>query len=414
MTQQDTITIVGAGIVGICCALSLQKRGFQVQLIDPNEPGQETSFGNAGIISPWSCVPQSLPGVWKNVPGWLLDADGPLSVRPAFWPRMAPWGLRFIAQSSEKTVREISDAMEILCGPSIELYRQHLAGTGHEDLVADSYYIHAFRNAEHANLEGLGYQIRIQKGADLQVIGGAEIRALEPALSKEFQAAVLIKGQARARSPGRIGAVLAARAEAQGARIVRGAVQALSKTDSQEWTLQTSAGELASTRVVIAAGVWSAELLGPLGLKFPVVAERGYHVSFPDPGVELRNSVMDVDKKVVASSMIGGLRLAGISEFGHLDAPPDPRKEDLLLRQAQSILPDLKLERSTFWMGRRSSFPDSLPVIGEIAGSPGLFCAFGHSHYGLMMAPKTGEILADLVSRKKTNLDLKRLSPSRF
>lgn len=414
MTRQETITIVGAGIVGICCALSLQKRGHQVQLIDPNEPGQGTSFGNAGIISPWSCVPQSMPGVWRNVPGWLLDAEGPLSVRPAFWPKMAPWGLRFISQSTEKKVREISDAMEILCGPSIKLYRQHLSGTGHEDLVTDSYYIHAFRNAEQANLEGLGYQIRTQKGADLQVIGGEEIRALEPAISKEFQAAVLIKGQARARSPGRIGAVLAECAKAQGAQIIRGEVQALAKSDSQTWTLQTSAGELTSARVVMAAGVWSAKLLAPLGFSCPVVSERGYHVSFPDPGVELRNSVMDVDKKVVASSMIDGLRLAGISEFGHPDAPPDPRKEDLLLRQAQAILPGLKMEGSTFWMGRRSSLPDSLPVIGEIDGSPGLFCAFGHSHYGLMMAPKTGEILADFVSEKKTNLDLKRLSPSRF
>lgn len=207
--MDSRVTIIGAGIVGICCALSLQERGIPVRLIDRGKPGQATSFGNAGIISPWSIVPQSLPGIWKRIPAMIMRSDGPLSVRSSFWPKMIPWGLRFLANSDEAVMRETSDAMQLLCAPSIELYRKHLAGTGHEGLILDSYYVHAFRKADKPTLKSIDYKIRIEKGADLELIGADELARLEPALSPDFKAAVLIKGQARATSPGKIGDVLA-------------------------------------------------------------------------------------------------------------------------------------------------------------------------------------------------------------
>ena len=84
------VLVVGAGIVGICCALSLLEKGKRVRLVDKGEPGQGASYGNAGVISPWSCVPQSMPGLWKRVPGWLLDPEGPVSIRPGYLPRVLP------------------------------------------------------------------------------------------------------------------------------------------------------------------------------------------------------------------------------------------------------------------------------------------------------------------------------------
>ncbi len=182
----EHVTIIGTGIVGLCCALSLQERGVAVRFIDRGEPGQETSFGNAGVVSPWSFVPRSMPGIWKKLPAMLLDPNSALSVRFSFWPKMILWGLRFLGYSSEKSVRNISDAMELLCRPSIELYRKHLEGTGHENLIAYSYYVHAFRRAEQASLNGLDYLIRREKGGQLERIGSDELLRLEPALSPEF------------------------------------------------------------------------------------------------------------------------------------------------------------------------------------------------------------------------------------
>lgn len=412
MTEQ--VTIIGAGIVGICCALSLQERGIPVRLVDRGEPGQETSFGNAGVVSPWSIIPQAVPGIWKKLPQMLLDPKSALSVRPSFWPKMIPWGMRFLGKSSENSVREVSDAMEILCRPSIDLYRRHLHGTDHEDLITDSYYIHAFRNPDEANLDGLGYLIRREKGGDLERVDGAELRRLEPALSEDFTAAIVIKGQARVTSPGRLGAVLANKARAQGAEFLRSEVTKLTRLEDASWQLATFQDLLHARKVVLAAGVWSADLLRPLGLPVPLVAERGYHVEFPNPSAVLNNSIMDVDAKVVASSMQGGLRVAGTAEFGSVDAPADPRKKLILTDQAKSLVPDLNTGEAQFWMGRRPSFPDSLPAIGPLNGKEGLYAAFGHSHYGLMMAPKTGELVADLLSDRSPNINLDPFSLARF
>jgi len=411
--MEEQVTIIGAGIVGICTALSLRERGFAVRLIDRASPGQETSYGNAGVISPWSIIPQAMPGIWRTLPGLLRDKESPLSVRPSFWPQMIPWGLRFLRHATEAKARKTSDSMEYLCSPSVDLYRRHLRGTDHENLLSDSYYIHAFRNADKASLQSLEYRIRMEKGCDLELIGPAELQALEPGLSHDFKAAVLIKGQARAHAPGEIGRVLANKARAMGVDVVLAEVTGLSRHGDQ-WTISAKDQSFSAPRVVLAAGVWSADLLRPLGVNLPLLAERGYHVEFLAPGVTLTHSVLDVDAKAVASSMLGGLRLAGTAEFASIEASPDPKKQTLLTRQAKGMLPDLNTARASFWMGRRPSFPDSLPVLGELAGQAGLFTAFGHSHYGLMMAPKTGEVLADILSGRAANADLAPFSACRF
>jgi D-amino-acid dehydrogenase len=208
--------------------------------------------------------------------------------------------------------------------------------------------------------------------------------------------------------------VLAQKALNQGAEILRAEIIALESNTDASWHLVTTTGSIKAHRLILAAGVWSADLLKPLGLKMPLAAERGYHVAFANPDVTLNNSVMDVDAKIVASSMLDGIRVAGSSEFAAIDAPADPRKEKLLAKQAHAMLPDLNTSAMTTWMGRRPSFPDSLPALGPIKNQPGLYAAFGHSHYGLMMAPKTGELIADLVAGVTPNTDLTPFDPLRF
>ncbi|QAX31872.1 NAD(P)/FAD-dependent oxidoreductase [Leisingera sp. NJS204] len=408
------VTVLGAGIVGICSALSLAERGLQVRLIDRDAPGQATSFGNAGIISPWSVVPQSMPGLWKKVPGWLIDPLGPVTVKPAYLPRVAPWGLRFLSEGRAGRVQQISDAMDTLNRNCVEMYRLHLAGTGHEDLVQDSYYVHAFRNADAADLGSVDYRMRAERGADMERIGAAELRDLEPALTPEFQAAILIKGQARATSPGRIGTVLAAKLQSMGGEILQQTVRGILPAQTGGWTYTTEAGQDWTPKLVLAMGVWSGELLRPLGIRIPMESERGYHVSFKNPGVALNNSIMDMDMKFVASSMQEGLRVAGTAEFAGLDQPLNQKRLDGLAELARALLPDLQAGDMDTWSGQRPSLPDSLPCIGEVEGFPDLIAAFGHSHYGLMMAPKTGRLVADIVSGTPVNEDLAPFRARRY
>lgn len=411
--QKEPVTIVGAGIVGICCALSLINRGVPVRLIDRAEPGQETSFGNAGVISPWSIIPIAMPGTWKKVPGMLLGSDRPLAVKTNFWHKMIPWGLSFLFTADESNVRKRADAMRLLCEPSVSLFKKHLAGTGYENLIVDSYYVHAFKDKNKVNMNALDYQIRKEKGCELELLDEEELQKLEPSLSSDFKAAVLIKGQARALTPGKISEVLTEKASSLGVEVLNVDIKALKKNENG-WDVIGQDQTINSKKVLIAAGVWSKNLLEPLGINLPLVAERGYHIQFADAGIQINNSVMDVDAKLVASSMQGGMRLAGAAEFANPDHSPDLSRETLLKRQAKAMFPDLNTDHPSFWMGRRPSFHDSLPVLGEIEGHRGLFAAFGHSHYGLMMAPKTGEVLAEQITNDVAKTDLSPFSHKRF
>ncbi|MFP7569453.1 NAD(P)/FAD-dependent oxidoreductase [Marivita sp. S2033] len=412
--MERDVTVLGAGIVGICTALSLIERGLNVRLVDRGDPGQATSFGNAGVISPWSIVPQSMPGVWKKIPGWLMDPLGPVSIKPSYLPQLTGWGLRFLAQGKRERVREISAAMDTLNHDCISLYRHHLAGTGHESLIRDSCYIHAFRDGNAARLDSFDNELRRAAGADLERVDGNTLREIEPALSEEFEAAIVIKGQARALAPGRIGEVLFDKFKDLGGVFSSATVHGIQPMEAGGWRYVTDDGEHTASKLVMAMGVWSAELLRPLGIKVPLQSERGYHVTFTEPGITLNNSIMDVDMKFVASSMEDGLRVAGTAEFAGLDSPINEKRLAGLVTLAGKLSPDLNANAFTKWSGQRPSLPDSLPCIGEFDGFPDLIAAFGHSHYGLMMAPKTGRIVAELAAGGRPNIDLSPYRPNRF
>jgi D-amino-acid dehydrogenase len=411
--NEAAVTVIGGGIVGICCALSLLEKGASVRLVERDEPGQGASFGNAGVISPWSCVPNSLPGIWKDVPRWLLDPEGPVAVRTRYLLQAMPWALKFLEAGRRDRIPAIADAMAALSGPSVELYRQHLAGSGHEHLLRDCYYVHAYRQAARANFDDIAWQLRLDHGAPVEIVDGDQLREIEPDLSPDFQAAIIIKDQARALSPGRLGGVLADRVRSLGGEILRASVASLAPREGGGWRLQSDGGEIDAQHVVVAAGAWSARLLEPLGLNLPLEPERGYHMVFREPGVSLRHSIMAVDAMFVASSMESGLRSAGTAEFAGLEALPDYRRARVFKRLTKRLVPGLNTEDGEEWMGIRPTFPDSLPCLGEVPGRPGLLLAFGHAHCGLMMAPMTGRVIADLVTGQ-SDLDLAPYSVDRF
>ncbi|WP_419905422.1 NAD(P)/FAD-dependent oxidoreductase [Kiloniella sp.] len=407
------VTVIGAGIVGICSALSLAQAGARVRLIDRDLPGQGASAGNAGVISPWSIIPQSMPGVWKNIPRWLLDPNGPVSIKLSHLPHLLPWTMKFLSNAKMDRVHASVAAMHTLNHLNVELYRAHLAGTGHENLIRDSFYVHAFRNADSARLNTLEYRLRQEKGAQLERIGQGDLQDLEPALSKDFKAAILIKGQASATSPGKIGEVLAEKFCSLGGMIEQAEVRGL-RPGKEAWEIITSAGTQTAENLLLSAGAWSADLLRPLGINIPMQAERGYHAMFENPGLTLKHSVMDVDHKCVASSMEGGLRVAGQAEFANINAPQSPARAQRMGLLARKMMPDLPDTQPTTWMGVRPSLPDSLPCIGAIPGRKNLYAAFGHSHYGLMMAPKTGQLISDIIMNKPINEDISPFRVYRF
>ena len=412
--NEEEIVVLGGGIVGICCALSLQKSGRKVLLIERDIPGQATSYGNAGIISPWSIVPQAMPGIWKKIPRMLVGRNraAGVSVRHAMF--YLPWLIRFLQASDENRVTGISAAMHGLLADSVKLFQSHLRECGRQDLIRDSYYVHAVRDPANASLDSLANRLRLARGAEIIRLEKQNLWDLEPALSKDFKAATVIKGQARALDPAEICTALCDHFQRIGGRLKRAEVKETIWEKDTQYRLNTDASPIYSRQLVLSAGIWSAHILHRYGIKLPLAAERGYHITFKDANVTLNHSVMDVDNHLVASSMVPGLRITGFGEFSWVDQKPNQRFVHSLLRQAQTIFPGLQAESFSEWMGVRPSFPDSLPMIGEFKALPGLFAAFGHSHYGLMMAPKTGQLIANLANNQPVDVDLDSYSTERF
>ena len=408
------VTILGAGIVGITTALSLTERGFKVALIDRNPPAEGASYGNAGSLSPWSCVPQSMPGLWKSIPGWLLDPEGPVALRTGYAIKFLPWAIKFFQSGQEYRLPAIADAMMALTRPTVTLYRHHLKGTGSEELVRDSVYVHVFRNAADADLSKLGWRMRSERQVPLEVVKGDVLREIEPALSQQFEAAVLIKQQGRTLDPGGIGKVLAEKAQTMGVSFMRCRVESLVPEAGGAWRIKTDAGPVKANQLVVAMGAWSGKLMQDLGIKAPLDAERGYHMVFRNPGVLLNNAIMNVDGKFVISSMLKGVRCAGTAEFAGIDAAPDYRRARVFQKLAKDMFPDLNVDDVQEWMGPRPSTPDSVPYLGEVPGFANLYAAYGHGHTGMTMAPKTGEIIASLIAGETLGVNMTPYRIGRF
>jgi D-amino-acid dehydrogenase len=408
------VAVIGAGIIGTCIALALVERGLRVAIFDPAPTCSKTSYGNAGVISPWTCVPQSVPGLWKHIPGWLVRPDGPISVRPGYLPKFLPWAIKFFAAGKSDQLDPIGDAMFALSRGSVDAYKALLAGTGQENLVRDALYVHVYRDPAAASIDHLGWQMRRQRQVPIELIGAADLGQLEPELSDVFRAAIIIKRQGRATDPAAIGTALAAKAMAQGAIHVRTRVNAIEPDQGTGCTLRTDDGVHKATKIVLAAGVWSRQLLAGFGFNLPLEAERGYHLLLRNPGVTLNNSIMDAEGKYVASSMDAGVRIAGTAEFAGLDAPPNYKRARRFAKQARILFPGIRCDEQDEWMGARPSFPDSLPCLGEIPGLNGVIAAFGHSHYGLGMAPGTARLIADWVTGQTANANMAAYAIDRF
>lgn len=422
------VVILGNGIIGLCCALSLRTEGHEVVVVDRHSPGSAqgvASYGNAGVVSPWSCVPQCLPGTWKQVPGWLLDPKGPVRVRWQDLPTVLPWAFRFLANCKTERVSEIADAMDSLMQGNVNAYRQYLSGTGHENLLQDSWYINVYRGAARPNPADLPWVLRQQRGATVEFIGRRELTDMEPAIGPDYHSAAIIRNQARLLSPGRLCEVLADKARQAGVCFINASVRALTPRSDNSITLTLdkekshpecvdSAGQLDARRLVLCAGIGSSALLAPLGYRLPLMAERGYHIEFANPGVALDHSIQDMAGKFVASSMQGGIRVAGTAEFARSEAAPDYRRADIFKQLSKRLLPDLNINDTTRWMGVRPSFPDNLPAIGPLKKYPQIIVAFGHSHYGMGMAPATARLVSGMIAENGAYGYASPFKPERF
>jgi len=409
------VAVIGTGIVGVCAAAWLQRDGHDITFVDPRPPGEACSYGNAGSLSPSACLPVGMPGMWKKVPGWLLDPLGPLTVRWQYLPTLLPWLARFLRHSSPAEVVRIATALRGLLAPIFDAYGPLLERAGAGELVRRTGCIYVYSSAETARQWQWGMNLRRSLGVDMRDIGEDELVGLEPDLKGRFRFGILAPENGSTRDPSELVKALYAQCERDGAAHVRRAATGFEFASDRVAAVKLDKGAaLECDAVVIAAGAWSAPLALECGARVPLESQRGYHVTVTSSNLALRHTVMAPEHNLMVNPMAMGLRLAGSVEFAGLEAKPDYARAHVLLRKGCEMFPHLDKRGYTTWMGHRPCLPDSLPVIGRAPRMQNAWLAFGHGHVGMCAAASTGREIANLVAGRTPQIPLAAFSPERF
>jgi D-amino-acid dehydrogenase len=406
------VAVVGAGIVGVCCALHLQHAGYETTLIDPRAPGTVTSFGNAGGIVTGSVVPNSTPALWRDIPRILIDRDSPVRLRWSYLPKIAPWLLHFVREGSDARVRQIARALQPLVSRAYDAHREMIALSGADGLVRPVGWLKVYETE--AGFAATAYDREIMAANDVRfdVLNADEIHQLEPALARRFVKGLLQPDSAFVSSPHRLTEAYVAHLVRLGGIVVSDRVRSVAPTVCGI-ELDCERGFLTFDCVVIAAGAWSKQLARQLGDDVLLDTERGYHLNIDTP-TNLRRPVVFPEKGFVLAPMQDGVRLTSGVELAGLNAPPDFSPIRRLLPHAQQMLPGLSDKVTRQWMGYRPSTPDSLPVIGASPHAPRVFYAFGHQHLGLTLSAITGRLVTALVGGRAPEFDLTPYCVRRF
>lgn len=413
--DRQTAVVVGAGIVGVCCALYLQREGYRVMLIDPEAPGDSTAKWSCGQMAVSEVIPLSKPGILKKIPGWLLDQKGPLALRPSALPGILPWFLRFLACARHSRIVEISNEMATLTHHVYEDYAPLLDACADKTLMGERPIIEVFDTAAGLEQEGPHMELRRSLGFKSQVLDRAAIADLEPALAGKFSHGLLFPDwRAVSDTKGFIAALTQSFVDQGGAR-VRAEVKSIDEVaDRASGVTLTTGARYAADHVVIAAGTGSRQFFEQIGASVPLAGIAGYQVLLPNSGVEVRHSVIYADGGFCFAPMTRGLQIGGTIEFAGPHAEPNYKRADIILEKARKILPQLKIDDLEYGVGYRPFLPDTKPVIDRSDRLKNVLLAFGHGQLGLTLGATTGRLITDLVAGRKPAQDLSPFSAKRF
>lgn len=406
MSQE--VIVIGAGVIGLSIALAAQSRGLSVRVVEREGPAAGASAGNAGAFAFTDIFPLASPKIIRQAPKWLLDPLGPLSVRPSYALKIAPWMLKFWRASWPAQVRASTIAQTAMMNYSRAALEPALERDGLLHMLRRNGQLQVYEGEAEFRDSLPGWQARAEQGIAFDHLKGAEIAEIQPGLAARFTHATFTPGWYSISDPKDYTLALAERFRANGGQII--IAQATALTDDG---VITSAGPLKG-RVVLAAGAFSHLLARTQGVKIPLETERGYNTTLPADAFDLKVQVTFGGHGFVVSTMNSGIRVGGAVELGGLKLPPNFKRSENMLKKAAQFLPGLKTSGGKQWMGFRPSMPDSLPAIGPLPGHPNTICAFGHGHLGLTQSAGTGKIVADLLTNQHPGIDLAPFSAARF
>jgi len=391
------IAVIGAGIVGVACALQLARQGQRVVLVDRQAPGMGASFGNAGHLATEQVFPIADLSILKRLPAMLLDPMGPLRLDWKYLPRAMPWFVHLLLNLRASPFRRSVAGIRALNEASLGAWRRLLGSVQRSDMLREDGSLLVFEKPQsRAAIDALQARMRAQN-VPVQLWQADAVRNAAPQLSEHVQGGLFFPATGHFLDPHVALTALYESAVAAGVRFVQREVRD-ARLQADGITLLSDQGELTVPRVLIACGAHSARLTAALtGKRVPLDTERGYHLMLPHEHQRLPFAVTSLERKFIMTPMSGGLRLAGTVEFAGLERPANMARAWQLQKLAQGLFKQpLDAREATPWMGFRPSLPDSLPVIDRVCDGRVLL-AFGHQHLGLTQAAVTAEMVGGLM-----------------
>ena len=413
MTKLNAI-VLGAGIVGTSIALHLAKRGLSVALVDRRGPGEETSYGNAGVIEGNTLLPPAFPSRLSSLLRIALRRAPEASYHPSFLPRVAPWLWAYRAATRPGRLLETARLMRPLFSHALAEHEALLAESGASRYLRKNGWLKLYRSERGFAALNDQFALAQEFGISFRVLDAAAACELEPSLAPVFHRAVLWEGVAQVTDPLAVTRAYAVRFAALGGRLIQAEARSLRRAGTR-WRIETAPSGLEAEDVVMALGPYAPDLLAPLGIKLPLGIKRGYHRHFrPSGNAGLTRPVVDAEIGFCLAPMEQGIRLTTGAEFAARDAPPTPRQLGQLLPAARGLFPLGEEVEAAPWMGSRPCFADSRPVIGRAPGHPGLWLAYGHAHWGLTLGAATGRLVAEMMTGATAFVDPAPYAAERF
>jgi len=413
-----SLTVIGAGIVGLSAAIQLQRAGFNVTVIDKEGAGAGASKGNAGHFATEHTFPLADPAMLSKLPGMLLDPLGPFRIQPRYFFKALPWFMRFLQNMLPGRRAHNSAAIKSLNQGAIDAMRSLTEFCGCEHLLTLNGGLLVFEGTPAAEVEK-EFRAYVDADVEVQLLCGDEVRGLEPSLSENITHGLYFTQVGHTEDPYRLCLALQAKFEEIGGQVVTDELlQIKAAKINSTIALEMNSGDSRHTdRLIIASGAWSKPFAKQLGYAVPLETERGYHLMMPHKS-KLSRTVTSYERKFIITPMRDGTRLAGTVEFGGLKAPPVNARADCLFPHGKALLPELFRDASASdgirWMGFRPSLPDSLPVLGRSQKQSNVFFSFGHQHLGLTWSAITAELLTQEVTGKQPDIDLSPYRIDRF
>jgi len=413
----DDVIILGAGIVGVATGIHLLRRGRSVTLIDKNQPGRETSFGNAGIIQREGVRPHAFPRDLHTLMQVGLHLSTAARYEPLALPRLAPALLRYWWESSPEHYRKVVQSYAPLIARSIVTHADLMAQAGPEAeaLVSKSGWLLAFRSDRGLRREAeKARQDHDQFGISHRVVEWPELKQMEPDLKGGLAGAIHWTDPWTVRDPGALVTEYFKLFQRLGGTFVSGAASGLVR-DTDGWSAEVGGARHSGRQAVIALGPWAPDVLDRLGYRLPLFVKRGYHMHYgTEGGARLNQLVLDAEVGYVLAPMARGIRLTTGAEFAMRDAAPTPIQLGKAELAAKELFPLGERLDPQPWKGARPCTPDMMPIIGKAPRHEGLYVGIGHAHHGFTLGPATGELLAQTMTGEATAIDIKPFGMERF